>query len=206
MFSLLPIAKFGGRPAARLLVSLAAAFLAGTAPAAADAASYIRTLFDATVSAPDDESVSEPNCGHFSPLAKFAAGQHWRSFGETERAAFDTAFCDLAKEALTRLRQRYPDLSLAIMDTHGVPGHDGKSGMAWVRSLVVAGDREWPVDWQVAAPDDAPYLADLKVMGVSLAIMLRGLAESREPSSASEVVKPWRQVLDLALPAPKTGQ
>jgi ABC-type transporter MlaC component len=161
------------------------------APAQADAASYIRTLFDATIAA----SRPAVDCHRFSPLARFAAGVHWRSFSADERQTFDGAFCDLAHEALARLRARYPDLALRVIDSH-----PGPRDMAWVRSNARAGGADWPVDWLVGNPGDDAYLADLKVMGVSLAIMLRGLAAGIEDPHPAALVKSWRQVLDRALP------
>lgn len=162
-----------------------------TGTARADAASYIRTLFDATIAAPGGAA----GCQLFTPLAQFSAGQHWQGFGAAERTEFDAAFCTLALDALARLRDRYPDLTLAILDSR-----EGPRDMAWVRSRATADGAEMPVDWLVGNRHGAPYLADLKVMGVSLAIMLRSLAAGAPGETPAAVVQPWRQVLDRALP------
>lgn len=178
----------------RLLASAICATLilaASVAPAWADAASYIRTLFDATVTAPEPEA----DCRRFAPLARFAAGQHWRQYDASDRAAFDAGFCSLVQDALGRLKLRYPDLALNVLDSHA-----GPNGMAWVRSKARAGGTDWPVDWLVGDPVESPYLADLKIMGVSLAIMLRSLAAGVPDSAPMAVIKPWRHALNLALP------
>ncbi|WP_374374639.1 ABC transporter substrate-binding protein [Dongia sp.] len=170
----------------------AATLLAGSVtPAWADAASYIRTFFDATIAAPEPDT----DCRRFAPLARFAAGQHWRQYDATDRTSFDTGFCGLVHDALGRLKHRYPDLALNVLDSHA-----GPRGMAWVRSKARAGGEDWPVDWLVGDPDGSPYLADLKIMGVSLAIMLRSLAVTVPNSQPATVIKPWRHALDLALP------
>jgi hypothetical protein len=162
-----------------------------TVSARADAASYIRTLFDATIATPDGTA----GCQIFTPLAQFSAGQHWPGFDAAERGEFDAAFCTLALDALARLRDRYPDLSLTILDSH-----KGPSDMDWVRSKATADGADMPVDWLVGRRQGAPYLADLKVMGVSLAIMLRSLAAGAPGESPAAVVHPWQQVLNRALP------
>jgi hypothetical protein len=168
----------------------------GAVAAPADAASYIRALFDATISAPESTTA----CSHFMPLGRFAAGQHWRGFDAGARAEFADGFCDLAADALARLRRLYPDLAVSIIDTHVQPSRNNGPKMAWVRSSVRAGGKDWPVDWQVADPTGAAYLADMKVLGVSLAIMLRGLAARVPAAAPTDILRPWRRALDLALP------
>lgn len=170
--------------------AIAAALLSVTAGrASADAASYIRTLFDATIGG------SDPACGSFLPLAHVAAGQHRRHFDAAEGDAFDRGFCRLAVDALNRLRQRYPDLTLTL--TGSLPG---PMGTFWVRSRVNAGGENWPVDWLVAGDSAAPHVADLKVMGISMAIFLRSLAANVTESQAEAVLAPWRRALKLAFP------
>ncbi|TDQ77537.1 ABC-type transporter MlaC component [Dongia mobilis] len=170
--------------------------LSGAVAARADAASYIRHLFDATISAPDGAEA----CSYFTPLGRFAAGQHWRGFDAGARAAFAGGFCELAAVALTRLRRLYPDLALSVIDTHVQPSRNDGPRMAWVRSSVRAGGKDWPVDWQVADPSGAAHLADMKVLGVSLAIMLRGLAARVPANAPADILRPWQRALDLALP------
>jgi hypothetical protein len=176
---------------------IAAAFflLCSAAPAWADAASYIRTLFDATVTAPPAQSTADADCQRYAALARFAAGRHWRQYDASDRASFGRSFCTLAHEALRRLKQLYPDLSLTLLESH-----PGPRDMTWVRSKTRAGGKDWPVDWLVGDPEGTPYLADIRILGVSLAIMLRGLAAGIPESEPAEIIKPWRQALDLALP------
>lgn len=174
-----------------LIHAACSAALLFPAPAGADAASYIRTLFDATIAAPG----TEIDCQGFSPLARFAAGSRWRDYDTGERVAFDAHFCELARDTLARLKARYPDLALRVIESHA-----GPRDMTWVRSLATAGGADWPVDWLVGNPGERAYLADLKVMGVSLGIMLRSMAGSVEGRSPAAIIKPWRQALDRALP------
>lgn len=174
-----------------ILILSGATLLAAPSPAWADAASYIRTLFDATIAAPG----AGADCRRFTSLAHFAAGQHWRRYDSRERQAFDAAFCDLVRDALARLKRKYPELTLRVIDAR-----NGPNQMEWVRSEARAGGSDWPVDWLVGGPVDDRHLADLKVMGVSLAIMLRGMAANVPDSTPESVVRPWRRALDLALP------
>lgn len=157
--------------------------------ASADAASYIRTLFDATA------RTGTADCATFLPVAHFAAGQHWLQFDAAERADFDRGFCILVREALSRLRQRYPDLSLTVASSH-----DGPNQTLWVRSQALAGGQEWPVTWLVDETGGAPQIADLKVMGISIAIFLRSLAASAETGVPDAVLAPWRRALNLVFP------
>lgn len=179
-----------------LVLILVLSPFSGAVAARADAASYIRDLFDATISAAD----SADACRHFTPLGRFAAGQHWRRFDADARLEFADGFCHLAADALARLRRIYPDLALSVIDTHTQPSRNDGPKMAWVRSSVRAGSKDWPVDWQVADPSGAAYLADMKVLGVSLAIMLRGLAAGVPNDAPADILRPWRRALDLALP------
>lgn len=173
-----------------LWVAIAALCLSVAAGrASADAASYIRTLFDATA------RTGTADCATFLPVAHFAAGQHLPLFGAAERAAFDNGFCDLAQDALSRLRQRYPDLAIAVTGTSA-----GPEETLWVRSQAVAGGQEWGVNWLVDEAGNPPRIADLKVMGISLAIFLRSLSARAEPGNPEAVLAPWRRALNLAFP------
>lgn len=169
--------------------TLALCLIVPASRASADAASYIRTLFDATT------RTGSADCVTFLPVAHFAAGQHWPLFDAAERAAFDKEFCDLALDALSRLRQRYPDLSIAITGTS-----DGPNETLWVRSQALAGGQEWAVNWLVDESGHPPRIADLKVMGISLAIFLRSLAANAEAGAPEAVLAPWRRALNLGFP------
>lgn len=179
-----------------LVVLGAGTLLAALAPAAsdptrADAASYIRTLFDATIASGDPQA----GCARFMPMARIAAGRHWRAFDTAARQSFDAEFCHLTGDALTRLSQRFPNLTLRVTHTRPGPGE-----MVWVHSVAVTETSTWPVRWLVGDPQEAPHLVDLQVLGVSLAIFLRGLAANVPDSEPVAVLAPWRQVLDLAIP------
>ncbi|MBL8709301.1 MAG: ABC transporter substrate-binding protein [Rhodospirillaceae bacterium] len=176
-------------------ILLAASAPAVSDPTRIDAASYIRTLFDATIASGDLEA----GCTRFTPMARIAAGRHWRGFDAAARQAFDAEFCHLTRDALTRLGQRFPTLTLRVTHTRPGPGE-----MVWVHSVAVTETATWPVRWLVGDPREAPHLVDLQVLGVSLAIFLRGLAANVPDSEPLAVLAPWRRVLDLAIPpAPK---
>lgn len=174
------------------IAGLAALLLSGAASVRADAASYIRTLFDATAPAGGTPALA---CSDVAPLARFAAGRHWQGLAVDIREAVKADFCTLARESLARLHGRYPDLALRIVETRPTG-----SGGAWVRTEVTAGGTDWPVHWHIAETGGRPYLADIKVLGVSLAIMLRGLAPDGPLSSANTLIAPWRAALNRALP------
>ncbi|WP_374381847.1 ABC transporter substrate-binding protein [Dongia sp.] len=162
----------------------------------AAAAGYIRALFDANMMPGSDTSRI---CSDVAGFGRFAAGHAWQSLGQEERLRFAGKFCALASEAVDRLRRRWPGLHLVIEEAN-----EGPQGLQIVSSLVRQSDgATWPVDWTVALDEGpAPRLADLKILGVSLGIFLRTIAQLRAgaPATADQLIGTWRRALDRALP------
>ncbi len=188
-------------------LSLAIGLLAFTAgptapraetPRAAVAASYIRTLFDATLPA---QGGLRGNCGEIAAFGRFAAGHLWRALSNNERQNFAGEFCLLAGDAVSRLHGAFPGLILTVREAHDVA-----QDMVTVHSMVTTqGGQSWPVDWLVSGQS---RLADLRVVGISIGIFLRSTAALEWPQgppdslTSAAILAPWRQALDRALPVP----
>lgn len=193
--SLIPIA-FG------LLIAVAVPFhIRADDRAEAAAARYIRTLFDATL--PERGDLSD-HCRDIEAFGRFAAGRLWHAMPDPERAEFNRDFCAFATDAVNRLRSTFPGLKLEITHFHAAP-----QNMISVHSVVViSNSQQWPVDWLVAGSPTRPHLADMRLLGISLGILLRGLAAVEWPEKApesltsAEILRPWRRALDRALPPP----
>lgn len=167
------------------------------------AASYIRTLFDTSLR-PGAEAAAI--CPDVASFGRFAAGHAWHGLPDDERARFAEAFCALAIDAVARLHAAYPGLRLDLEQIS-----PGAQGMVVVESLVTRPALEpWPVKWVVAADSSRLRLADLRVLGISLGIFLRGLAalqpapDALHPATAARILAPWRRALDRAFP-PASG-
>ena len=163
------------------------------------AASYIRALFDTSL---DPGATAADVCPEVAKFGRFAAGHAWHGLNASERNQFSRDFCDLAIDAVTRLRTAFPGLRLELEQAN-----PGAQGMVIVSGRVVRPEREpWPVKWVVAPDGDKLRLADLRILGISLGIFLRGLTAVQEPDdgghtdSADRILRPWRQALDRALP------
>lgn len=161
------------------------------------AANYIRHLFDTSMRQNANPAVLCPQVAQFG---QFAAGHAWRLLPPGERPRLADGFCSLAVEAVTRLQRAYPGLRLELDRT--LPA---AQGMMVVSSLITRpfSAATWPVDWQVAAAGDDLRLADLRILGLSLGIFLRSLANAgttADPASADVILARWRQALDRALP------
>jgi hypothetical protein len=168
-------------------------------PAESAAASYIRTLFDATLH--DGHDLSD-RCPDVEAFGRFAAGRLWHDLPDSERARFNRDFCVLASDAVNRLQAAFPGLSLTITTSQEAP-----QGMISVQGVVsVPGGQHWPISWLIAGPPGHPHLADLRILGISLGIFLRGLATAEGPEKApeshnsAEILDPWQRALDRALP------
>lgn len=168
------------------------------------AARYIRTLFDATlpVDRQDAGGLAE-HCADVEPIGHFAAGRLWQALSDAERAKFNRAFCDLADTAVNRLRNALPGLRMVVTESRPAP-----QDMIFVHAVVTTPDgRQWPVDWLIRQSPDRLYVADLRILGVSLGIFLRSLAalerqdKAVQPLTADAVLRPWALALDHALPA-----
>lgn len=181
-----------------LTLALPTLSLAGENEASASAR-YIRTLFDATLLS---SSVRVEFCSDISAIGHFGAGRLWRQLDATERDRFEVSFCALAMATLSRLRLKFPNLTLLTGES--VPA---APGLMRVRSIVAQGAATWPVDWLVGRSGAGLYLADLRVAGISLGILLRSMAISGpagarpQAPEAALVLLPWRQMLDRMLPA-----
>lgn len=169
-----------------------------------EAARYIRTLFDATLQG-DRQGPSDGlanHCPDIEAVGRFAADQLWQLLSNAERQNFNQAFCHLAGTAVSRLRDMFPGLQLAIVESRPAP-QDMVSVHGWV---MTRDGRQWPVDWLVAGPSDQPHLADLRILDVSLGIFLRSLAILEWPGNApksltpGQILRPWGDALDRALP------
>jgi ABC-type transporter MlaC component len=187
----------------RLLAVLAglAIYLVRTSPSLAEipaesAANYIRQLFDTSLRTNATPTLLCPQIEHFG---RFAAGHAWRLLPPAERPRFADGFCDLAVEAVTRLRISFPGLQLELKQI--LPA---AQDMVIASSTVTRPTRAtpWPVDWQVAVSGDRLRLADIRLLGLSLGIFLRSLANAGTDDSASAdlILARWRQALDRALP------
>lgn len=158
------------------------------------AATYIRTLFETSTGA-----VAAPAlCQHIAQLGKSAAGRSWRLLPPTERPLFADGFCHLAIEAVNRLHIAYPNLQMELGDVSPAP-----QGMMMVSSKVRkrADSAPWRVDWQVAEAAGQLRLADMRLLGLSLGIFLRSLANAEDgPPTADRILAQWRRALDRALP------
>lgn len=170
-------------------------------PVNSAAARYIRTLFDATLR----EHGSWPDrCRDIQGFGRFAAGRLWHALSEPERDHYNRDFCTLASDAVNRLRDAFPGLTLEIKGDRSAP-----QNMVSVQSSVARpGLEPWPVDWLVDGQPGQPELADLRILGISLGIFLRALAILEWPEKVPErltsgqILRPWRQALDRALPPP----
>jgi len=167
------------------------------------AARYIRTLFDATLS--EQDAWSE-HCPDIQAFGRFAAGRLWHALSQAERTRFNHDFCALAGDAVNRLRDAFPGLSLVITSDRAAP-----QKMVLVLSNVARpGLQPWPVDWLIAGPPEQPHLADLRILGISLGIFMRTIAALEWPgkvpetATSSQILRSWRQALDRALPPPGT--
>lgn len=169
-----------------------------------EAASYIRTLFETSMRPAADVAGI---CPDVTAFGRFAAGRAWQGLPDGERRRFAADFCTLAIDAVSRLRAAFPGLCLEF--EHVRPG---AQGMVVVASRVTRpGLDPWPVDWVVAADGNRLRLADLRILGISLGIFLRGLTalqpapDLQHPATATRILAPWRQALDRVFPpAPAT--
>jgi ABC-type transporter MlaC component len=169
-------------------------------PTDSGAARYLRTLFDATLPLGGDLS---SHCADIQAIGHFAAGRLWQALSDAEQQKFNRSFCKLGAGAIQRLRKMFPGLTLTLGENTPAP-----QDMMTVHTLVTAQDgRQWAVDWLIAEAPDQPYLADLRVLGISLGIFLRSLAalewSDRVPASpsADDILRPWTRALDRALSA-----
>lgn len=189
----------------RLFAILAGLALLGTAPStsradiqAESAANYIRLLFDTSMRSDADPAFI---CPQIEQFGRFAAGHAWQLLPPDERSRFADGFCALAVDAVARLQLAYPGLELEL--GHVLPA---AQGMVLVSTDVArpAKDAIWQVDWQVAAVNDHLRLADLRLLGLSLGIFLRSLANAdvtRDSVSAEGILTHWRHALDRAFPS-----
>ncbi len=165
------------------------------------AASYIRALFETSLRS---GTAAASICPDVAKFGRFAAGYAWHGLPESERTRFAADFCGLAIDAVTRLRSAFPGLHLELEQVS-----PGAQGMVIVASRVVRPAREpWAVKWVVAADDGHLRLADLRILGISLGIFLRGLTalqaplDTAHPANAARILGPWRHALDRAFPPP----
>jgi hypothetical protein len=173
-------------------------------PSATVAASYIRTLFDATLPA---QGGLGDNCDEVTAFGRFAAGHLWRALPDIERLKFAGDFCQLAGDAVARLHRRFPGLSLTLLEARAAA-----QDMVTVNSQVKAhGVPPWTVNWLVADQSGQPLLADLRVIGISIGIFLRSTAALETPQglqgslTSDAILAPWRRALDRALPITDAG-
>lgn len=191
----------------RLFVTLAAAAVLAAEPSLSradirqeSAANYIRVLFDTSMRT---QPAPDRLCPHVVQFGRFAAGHAWRLMTAAEQARFSQGFCTLAVEAVNRLQMAHPGLHLELAGI--LPA---AQGMMMVSSTVEdrAWAGSWPVDWQIAEAGAGLRLADIRLLGLSLGIFLRSLANSgpadlsQEAPGADEILARWRQALDRALP------
>jgi hypothetical protein len=122
---------------------------------------------------------------------------------DAERQKFDQNFCNLGSGAVQRLRKIFPGLALTVGESTPAP-----QDIMTVHTLVTTQDgRQWAVDWLIAGAPERPYLADLRLLGISLGIFLRSLAALEWPDkvptslSADDILAPWARALNRALPA-----
>ena len=169
------------------------------APMDLAAARYIRALFSATLPAGDEPA---DLCPEVESFGRFAAGRLWHDLADDERHSFTRDFCALATDAVARVHAAYPGLTLSDLEPV-----TAAQGMTLVQSWLNRPQMEsWQVDWLVAGAPAQPHLADLRILGVSLGIFLRSVAEMRSAPievgerTARAILDPWRQALDRALP------
>ncbi len=167
----------------------------------AAAASYIEALFATNMR----DGAGKPEiCPEAAAFGRFSTGRAWRAFTATERAAFDRGFCDLAADAVSRLRTGFPKLGLRLQQSFpGAPGIIILGG-----EVTGAAADSWPVEFFVAGEGQSVRIADMKIVGVSLGIFLRSLAilmparEAGDAPSPDGILEAWRRALDRALPSP----
>jgi ABC-type transporter MlaC component len=191
----------------RLFVSLAAVAVLTAGPTqsraemrAESAANYIRGLFDTSMGA---KALPDRLCPPVAQFGRFAAGHAWRLMPPVERPRFSQGFCTLAVEAVNRLQTIYPGLRLELT---GVS--PAAQEMMIVSSTVGApgSASSWPIDWQIAGTEGDLRLADIRLLGLSLGIFLRSLANadpagfSNDSSNAERILARWRSALDHAFP------
>ncbi len=164
------------------------------------AQTYIRALFDTSAST---DFAPETLCLHVAQFGRSAAGHAWRLLAPDEQARFAIGFCDMADEAIHRLRIAYPGLQLDLRTVSpSVPGMVMVSSIARMPGQMAS----WQIDWQVAETGDHLRFADLKLVGLSLGIFLRSLANSEFSTKAegspvaTDILNAWQQALDRALP------
>ncbi|MDY0873375.1 ABC transporter substrate-binding protein [Dongia rigui] len=161
------------------------------------AANYIRHLFDTSMR---ENANAAALCPSIAQFGRFAAGHAWRLLPPSERPRLADGFCNLAVDAVTRLHLTYPGLRLKLDRT--LPA---AQGMVLVSSSVTRPTdlATWPVEWQLATTGADLRLADLRILGLSLGIFLRSLANAgttADSASADVILARWRQALDRALP------
>lgn len=167
---------------------------------AKSAQTYIRALFDTSIGA---EFAPETLCPHVAQFGRSAAGRAWKLLAPDEQARFAVGFCNLTDEAIQRLRIAYSGSQLKLQTVS-----PSAQGMVIVSSVVQMPDQmaSWQVDWQVAETGKDLRFADLKLLGLSLGIFLRSLANSElstkveSPPVARDILSAWHQALDRALP------
>jgi ABC-type transporter MlaC component len=139
-------------------------------------------------------------CPQIEHFGRFAAGHAWRLLPSAERLRFADGFCSLAVEAVTRLQVSFPGLHLELQQVVPAAQEMVIASSAVTRPMSAT---TWPVDWQVAANGDHLRLADIRLLGLSLGIFLRSLANAgttADSASADAILANWRQALDRALP------
>jgi hypothetical protein len=166
----------------------------GDEPIAADAARYIRALFDAT---PQENGNWPHPCGEIEALGRFAAGRLWQTLSDPERARSDEDFCALAVDAVDRLRRAFPGMKLAVTS-----GHSAAQGMVvdtgaiatMVRGLADRGANAapsfggftgaWCITWYIAAQSRCPAMAGKGAQNLDLHADSGAVAPSVGPGIA----------------------